>query len=291
MDSSDAEAPNSLQGLGQCLGRAADMRPMVLPWQKSNRPDRTPWENEEITWNTHKPKAWEQTDSEAAWREGLEETQAMLDSLRPIPARMAPVEEAVEGARVEEKEEERRQSVRELTIEPRARPDMLILYVPTPYEERRKPRKRPEKNASVLDPPSTVNTFGVSNGNNDSSNNNSVPRNFSAERSWPEPRQKGERRLIAANYGAVEIHGFFGLIDDGSDGAGRMLIVHVPRWVKGYFMDIKQGDTIHVYHGKGLKVGGRLTVLATGRHEYKRPGRRVTTCTICVPEEQWVPFR
>jgi hypothetical protein len=109
-------------------------------------------------------------------------------------------------------------------------------------------------------------------------------------RSWPEPRAKGERRMTAANYAAVEIHGFFGLIDDGSDGAGRMLIVHVPRWVKGFFMDIKQGDTIHVYHAKGLKIGGVLTVLSTGRHDYYRPGRRVTTCTICVPEEQWAPF-
>ena len=51
----------------------------------------------------------------------------------------------------------------------------------------------------------------------------------------------------AANYAAVEIHGFYGLIDDGSEGAGRMLILHVPRWVKGYFMDIRQGDTLHVY--------------------------------------------
>ena len=109
-------------------------------------------------------------------------------------------------------------------------------------------------------------------------------------RSWPDPRQKGERRMTAANYGAMEIHGFFGLIDDGSEGAGRTLIVHVPRYVKGYFMDIKQGDVIHVYHAQGLKVGGALTVLATGRHKYYNPGRKVTTCTICVPEEQWAPF-
>ena len=109
-------------------------------------------------------------------------------------------------------------------------------------------------------------------------------------RGWPDPRQKGERRMTAANYGAMEIHGFFGLIDDGSDAAGRTLIVHVPRYVKGYFMDIKQGDVIHVYHAKGLKIGGALTVLSTGRHKYYNPGRKVTTCTICVPEEQWAPF-
>jgi hypothetical protein len=109
-------------------------------------------------------------------------------------------------------------------------------------------------------------------------------------RSWPDTPEKGERRIVSANYSAVEIHGFFGLIDDGSDGAGRMLIVHVPKWIRGYFLDIKQGDTLHVYHAKGKKVGGGLTVLSTGRHKYYAPGRRVTTCTVCVPEEQWAPF-
>ena len=109
-------------------------------------------------------------------------------------------------------------------------------------------------------------------------------------RSWPEPREKGERRIIAANYSAVEIHGFFGLIDDGSVGEGRMLIVHVPKWIRGYFLDIKQGDTLHVYHASGGKIGGALTVLSTGRHKYYAPGRRVMTCTICVPEEQWAPY-
>lgn len=109
-------------------------------------------------------------------------------------------------------------------------------------------------------------------------------------RSWPDPPEKGERRIVAANYSAVEIHGFFGLIDDGSDGAGRMLIVHVPKWIRGYFLDIKQGDTLHVYHARGKKVGGALTVLSTGRHKYYAPGRRVMTCTVCVPEEQWAPF-
>lgn len=111
-----------------------------------------------------------------------------------------------------------------------------------------------------------------------------------AKRSWPEPPSKGERRVVSSNYSAVEIHGFFGLIDDGSAGEGRMLIVHVPKWIRGYFLDIKQGDTLHVYHARGKKVGGVLTVLSTGRHKYYAPGRRVTTCTVCVPEEQWAPF-
>ena len=108
-------------------------------------------------------------------------------------------------------------------------------------------------------------------------------------RRWPEPREKNERRIIAANYSAVEIHGFFGLIDDGSVGEGRMLIVHVPKWIRGYFLDIKQGDDLHVHHSIG-NVKGTLLVLSTGRHKYYAPGRRVMTCTVCVSEEQWAPF-
>ena len=99
-----------------------------------------------------------------------------------------------------------------------------------------------------------------------------------------EPRSIGE-------YTAMEIHGFFGLIDDGSEAAaeGWMLIVHIPKWVRGYFMDIAEGDTIHAVHVSG-KAGGVLSVLATSRHRYYSPGQRVTTCTICVPEEQWERF-
>lgn len=104
-------------------------------------------------------------------------------------------------------------------------------------------------------------------------------------RTWPE----APRRLSAASYAAVEIHGFFGLIDDGSDMAGRVLIAHVPKWVRGYFLDIRQGDTLHVNRADG-KMGGVLTVLSTGRHKYYSPGRKVSTCTILVPEEQWAPF-
>ena len=95
-------------------------------------------------------------------------------------------------------------------------------------------------------------------------------------RSWP----VGEERMCAANYSAVEIHGFFGLIDDGSSDSGRMLKVHVPRWIRGYFLDLKQGDTVHVYHTNG-KVGGMLRILAVGRDKYYPPGRRITSCSIC----------
>ena len=105
------------------------------------------------------------------------------------------------------------------------------------------------------------------------------------KRTWP----KDVGRICASSYTAVEIHGFFGLIDDGSSESGRMLKVHVPRWIRGYFLDIKQGDTVHVYHVNG-KIGGMLKILSVGRDKYYPPGRRVTTCTICVSEDEWARF-
>jgi len=96
-------------------------------------------------------------------------------------------------------------------------------------------------------------------------------------------------KCAPSNYSAMEIHGFYGLIDDGSDAYGRVLIVHVPKWVRGYVIDIRQGDRLPVNRVDG-NGGGTLTVLSTGRHKYYSPGKRVTTCTVCVPEEQWALF-
>jgi len=96
-------------------------------------------------------------------------------------------------------------------------------------------------------------------------------------------------KCAPSSYSALEIHGFYGLIDDGSDASGRVLIAHVPKWVKGYVLDIRQGERLPVNRVDG-KGGGTLTVLSTGRHKYYSPGKRVTTCTVCVPEEQWALF-
>ena len=94
------------------------------------------------------------------------------------------------------------------------------------------------------------------------------------------------RRITPSCYSAMEIHGFFGLVDDGPCSSGRMLIVHQPSWVRGAFLDMRDGDDIHVWHVAGT-AGGVLRVLSTGRHRYYSPGQKVTTCTVCVPEEQW----
>ena len=97
-------------------------------------------------------------------------------------------------------------------------------------------------------------------------------------------------KICPSNYTAMEIHGFYGIIDDGPVGSSaHMLILHVPKWVRGYQLDIRDGDSLPVAHITG-KTGGVLQVLETGRHKYYSPGHKVTTCTVVVPEEQWARF-
>lgn len=100
---------------------------------------------------------------------------------------------------------------------------------------------------------------------------------------------KRRKRVTPSNYSAMEIHGFFGLIDDGPCSQGRMLICHIPSWVRGQSLEVRAGDLVHAWHVSG-RIGGVLSVLDTGRHRYYSPGEKVTTCTICVPEEQWARF-
>jgi hypothetical protein len=265
-----------IKGIAPYLGRAALPESYLPPWQKINDADQTPWHNERETrrhsqpWNKEKSRAnemyYEQQelqfeDPETAWQKYAgSQTVEAEEAMTP--------EQEVQAEPLEPEAVPEQVRVRRVTE------DQLI-----PYSIEPKRRVKPASESLLWQRERAVKTPTA------------PPKPFiEVNRSWPEPRQKHERRMTAANYAAVEIHGFFGLIDDGSDGAGRMLVVHVPRWVKGFFMDIKQGDTIHVYHARGLKIGGTLTVLSTGRHQYYQPGRRVTTCTICVPEDEWAPF-
>ena len=97
-------------------------------------------------------------------------------------------------------------------------------------------------------------------------------------------------KICSSNYTAMEIHGFYGVIDDGPAANGHMLILHVPKWVRGYQLDVRDGDTLPLAHVTG-KTGGTVRVLEVGRHKYYSPGQKVTTCTVCVPAEHWERFK
>lgn len=211
---------------------------------------------------------------------------------RPEPWRERDVPFPFQGARDVEREDQPA-GPRESREQEVARPGYEIREPP---QSRRKGRKLPgieetekedvkqeREDADALlydlDPDSKVRASNV------------LPKASRPSRVKTPPVYGGECRLrvCPSNYTAMEIRGFFGLIDDGSASQGRMLIVHVPGWIKGYFLELKDGDDIHAAHVNG-KVGGVLRVLAVGRHRYYSPGHKVSTCTVCVPEHQWERF-
>ena len=92
-------------------------------------------------------------------------------------------------------------------------------------------------------------------------------------------------------YDAMQSHGLFGLtLVDRTLAGACVLLLHVPRCNKRYFIDVKMGDQLqtitsgmeHMY----------LDVLFVTPDRYYAPGRRVTTMLLGVPDGQWrVPSR
>ena len=108
----------------------------------------------------------------------------------------------------------------------------------------------------------------------------------------PTPASRKPRKPSRAQYDAMETHGCFGLVDTHETTAGyRGLIAHLPKNSRTYTLDMRVGDTLQCNAVvRGSAVGGSLTVGFVTPHRYYRPGMRVTTCVIGVPEEEWTPF-
>jgi hypothetical protein len=102
-----------------------------------------------------------------------------------------------------------------------------------------------------------------------------------------------KKRLGRSQYDAMDIHGFYGLIDTKTVHQGnRLLTLHIPPRSSAYCFDLRQGDLIHV-NSMLATQWGRRTTLDVGfvtAHDYFPPGRKVTAYTVGVPEYQWEHF-
>ena len=115
----------------------------------------------------------------------------------------------------------------------------------------------------------------------------------SSERSVDHALQRIHRLIHRRKfpYDAMQSHGLFGLtLVDRTLAGACVLLLHVPRCNKRYFIDVKMGDQLqtitsgmeHMY----------LDVLFVTPDRYYAPGRRVTTMLLGVPDGQWrVPSR
>ena len=92
-----------------------------------------------------------------------------------------------------------------------------------------------------------------------------------------------------ASYDALESHGHFELTDTGElTGGSRAIALHLPRRSRGFVLDPRVGDVICANAARGPRaVGGCLDVQFVTRDKYFAPGRRITSCLVGVPDEQW----
>ena len=94
-------------------------------------------------------------------------------------------------------------------------------------------------------------------------------------------------RICLSNYGAMEIHGYFGCIDfgEGIESDLRNLVIHTPkRQDTSHMLSLQVGDTIHVVYIHG-KTGGVLRIKYVTRSKYFSPGTPITSVKIGV--EGW----
>lgn len=105
---------------------------------------------------------------------------------------------------------------------------------------------------------------------------------------------KDKKRIGPGQYSAIEVHGFYGLIDVlcdsqgdslGMSGTGyeKVLIVHTPSRIqdKSPMLNIKPGDFIDIVYIPNL-IRGKLEVTFVTRSKYFSPGCPVTSLQVGV---------
>jgi hypothetical protein len=97
-------------------------------------------------------------------------------------------------------------------------------------------------------------------------------------------------RIGPSNYSAIQIHGFFGCIDLGTDidhGHIRNLIIHTSKRLDtSHMLSLAIGDTIHIVY-IASRTKGLLKIRYVTRSKYFSPGSPVTSIKVGV--EGWEP--
>lgn len=104
-----------------------------------------------------------------------------------------------------------------------------------------------------------------------------------------ERAEDDDARVSSSHYAAVEVHGWFGLIDHGCPSKGvRELVAHTPRNNGGYTLDrLRAGQQIKVQPTSGPRHQEDLRVRFTTPARYYAPGARITTLAVGVDDSAW----
>ena len=99
----------------------------------------------------------------------------------------------------------------------------------------------------------------------------------------PAPTHELRRTITPSNYDAIEIHGFFGVIDSGPDAYNdRMVVVHTPLGMdRSHMLSLRVGDAIPVVFLRKQEKGS-LEIKYITRSQYFAPGRSVSSMRLGV---------
>lgn len=114
------------------------------------------------------------------------------------------------------------------------------------------------------------------------------PPAYAQRPSTDRPQPKQASRLSSADYQAIDIHGFFGLVDCGDDGRGcRVLKAHLTRRAHLPTLEILAGQVIPVLSTRRKGVRASLRVQYVSRSQYYSPGAKVSTLNVGVSAQDW----
>ena len=98
-------------------------------------------------------------------------------------------------------------------------------------------------------------------------------------------------RIGRSMYVATANNGTLGIIDKKTSVGGHsILLVHVPKKIKDFTLDLKVGECLTVRGLTRSSVQEPLCIMFVGRSQYFPPGKKVSSCVVGVDTAAWDRF-
>ena len=113
----------------------------------------------------------------------------------------------------------------------------------------------------------------------------------STPRSTQETEIPKKSRIGRSMYVATANNGTLGIIDKKTSVGGHsILLVHVPKKIKDFTLDLKVGECLTVRGLTRSSVQEPLCIMFVGRSQYFPPGKKVSSCVVGVDTAAWDRF-
>ena len=109
--------------------------------------------------------------------------------------------------------------------------------------------------------------------------------------STKETETRKKSRIGRSMYVATANNGTLGIIDKKTSVGGHsILLVHVPKKIKDFTLDLKVGECLTVRGLSRSSVQEPLCIMFVGRSQYFPPGKKVSSCVVGVDTAAWDRF-